>query len=88
MIGFSRPPPPPPNAGQWFHGAITKTKAQDLLLADDGTAMGGKFLIRGKDTDGHTRIVSVVFGKRVVRTLWPTTARVLSYHISLVFGSL
>lgn len=48
--------------GEYFHGVITKSKSEELLLADGGAEKTGKFLFRAKKGAEDTSfILSVVY---------------------------
>ena len=47
--------------GPYFHGAIKKAKADEILLANGGAQEKGKFLFRSKGSSGDEFILSVVF---------------------------
>ena len=48
----------------WFHGPITKVQAHELLLADSGQDINGKFLLREKVDNPLITILSCIYRKR------------------------
>jgi len=46
---------------KFFHGPITKSKSEELLLADGGEAQNGKFLFRLKKGSENDFILSVIY---------------------------
>jgi hypothetical protein len=49
------------NEGPYFHGAIGKSEADALLLADGGDRTSGKFLFRSKRESSDNFILSVIY---------------------------
>ena len=47
--------------GEFFHGPIKKEAADELLEADDGFDVKGKFLVRSKGDSTDKFIISVVY---------------------------
>ena len=45
----------------FFHGGIKKAAADELLLADNGDGVTGKFLVRSKGGSTNDFILSVVY---------------------------
>lgn len=48
-------------ATQWFHESIKKPEADELLLADGGESIAGKFLLRRKGSAENDFILSVIY---------------------------
>ena len=46
---------------QWFHESIKKPEADELLLADGGESIAGKFLLRRKGAAENDFILSVIY---------------------------
>ena len=49
------------NGQDWLFGKVVKADAEEKLLADGGSGVSGKFLVRQKGADQDNYILSVIY---------------------------